>query len=286
MDTPAPNLDELRRRIDAIDDRLHDLILERAELVESIAGVKQSTGQPALRPGREAEILRRLLARHRGGFPRPSLVRIWRELLGGMVAMQGRFVVAVIMSEARPGFWDLARDHFGGYLPLLPLRSAADVLSAVGDGRAAVGILPMPSDHEAMPWWPALAGARGQGPRVMTRLPFARGGNARDGDGDALVIGTARADPTGADRTMLVVETRGSPSRARLIAACENLGAHIAYLAAHEPTPNEAWHLIEVDGLVSLQDSGVGAALKPLGDQATGVWAFGSYARPLQEPPK
>ena len=60
MDTPAPNLDELRRRLDAIDDRLHDLILERAAVVESVAALKQSTGQPSLRPGREAEILRRL----------------------------------------------------------------------------------------------------------------------------------------------------------------------------------------------------------------------------------
>src|ERR1700728_3591680 len=106
MENPAPSLDEMRRSIDAVDDRIHDLILERAALVESIAALKQSSGQPVLRPGREAEILRRLLARHRGDFPRPSLVRLWRELLGGMVAMQGRFVVAVVVSAARPGFWD------------------------------------------------------------------------------------------------------------------------------------------------------------------------------------
>ena len=33
------------------------------------------------RPGREAEIVRRLLRRHRGAFPRPVIVRLWRELL-------------------------------------------------------------------------------------------------------------------------------------------------------------------------------------------------------------
>jgi chorismate mutase-like protein len=286
MDTPASNLDELRRRLDAIDDRLHDLILERAAVVESVAALKQSTGQPSLRPGREAEILRRLLARHRGSFPRQSLVRLWRELLGGTVSMQGKFTVAVAVPETRPGLWDIARDHFGGYVPMLALRSAADVLSAVGDGRAAVGVLPMPSDNDTAPWWPALAGARGQGPRVIARLPFGDTGNGRETGGDAVAIGTAEADATGADRTMLVVETRRELSRARVIAALEGIGPGITYLAAHEPAAAECWHLIELDGLVTPQDPRFPLALRPLGEPVPEIWLFGSYARPMSREAK
>jgi len=280
MDTPALDLDELRRRLDAIDDRIHDLVMERAEIVESVAAFKVATGQPTLRPGREAQILRRLVARHRGRFPRQTLVRLWRELLGGTVSMQGKFAIAVTVPEARPGFWDIARDHFGGFLPLIPLRSPADVLSAVGDGRASVGVLPMPTDHDAAPWWPALAGARGQGPRVLARLPFALSGNSRDGDGDALVVGTAAADPTGDDRTMLVVEAKSGMSRGRFLAAFEGLGP-VSYLAGYEPAPNEVWHLIEFDGLLSPQDPAIVAAMRALGDHIHDVWSFGSYARPL-----
>ncbi|MGH6989888.1 MAG: chorismate mutase, partial [Stellaceae bacterium] len=89
MDSPIASLEELRRRIDALDDRLHDLVMDRAELVAGVAALKRSSGVPALRSGREAQILRRLVARHRGPLPRPSLVRLWRELLGGMVAIHG-----------------------------------------------------------------------------------------------------------------------------------------------------------------------------------------------------
>jgi len=279
MSTNGPSLDELRRRLDAVDDRIHDLIVERAGVVESIGALKQSTGQPPFRPGRVAAILRRVAARHRGPFPRQSLVRLWCELLSGSVAMQGPFTVAVAVPDARPGLWDIARDYFGGYVPMLALRSPAEVLSAVGDGRAAVGVLPMPSDKENAPWWPALAGARGQGPRVIARLPFAAGGNARETGGDALVIGAAEADATGADRTMLVAETRGELSRARLLAAFESAGTRVAYLAAHPVAPKETWHLIELDGLVTPQDARLAGALQPLG--APDIWAFGSYARPL-----
>jgi chorismate mutase-like protein len=286
MNQLAPNLDELRRRLDALDDRIHDLVMERAEIVESVAAYKQSAGQPSLRPGREAQIVRRLVARHRGKLPRQTLVRLWRELLGGTVSMQGKFVVAVTVPEGRPGFWDIARDHFGGYVAMMPLRSSAEVLSAIGDGRASVGVLPMPFENETEPWWPALAGPRNHGPRVLARLPFAGLGNGRDGDGDALVVGKADADATGADRTMLVIDASAEMSRARLIAAFESVRRPATHLAAHQPAPAECWHLIELDGLVTPQGAAITAALKAMGDQGRGAWLFGGYARPLPPEPK
>src|SRR6202012_4178916 len=84
---PAPNdgwrpggLPALRAELDKIDNTLHDLLMQRAEIVEYVA----RSGKPAaFRPGREASIERRLLGRHRGALPPVALVRIWRELLAG-----------------------------------------------------------------------------------------------------------------------------------------------------------------------------------------------------------
>ncbi len=279
MSNPT-SLDDLRRRIDHVDDRVHDLIMERAELVEAVAALKQTSGQPAFRPGREASILRRLVARHRGRFPRQALVRLWRDILGGTVAMQGKFVVAVTVPEGRTACWEIARDHFGGNVPLLPLRAHGEVLSAVSEGRAAVGVLPMPSEGENEPWWPALAGAGPRAPRVVARLPFAAIDGARHGD-EALVIGGGEPDPTGADRTLLVIETEGQLSRARIISAFEMIGRRATVLAAHEPVPDLLWHLIEFDDLLRPDDEAVTAALRPLAEHTKGVRLFGIYARPL-----
>lgn len=77
MTSSDATLQSLRRQIDRIDDQLHDLIMARAALVEQVAAAKPDSGVP-LRPGREAEILRRLIARHAGRFPKGALVRIWR----------------------------------------------------------------------------------------------------------------------------------------------------------------------------------------------------------------
>ena len=65
---PEIDLSQLRKEIDVIDAEIHALIVRRAHISESIRGVK-SDDEPKLRPGREANILRALLARA-GYWPR------------------------------------------------------------------------------------------------------------------------------------------------------------------------------------------------------------------------
>src|SRR3954468_2118986 len=101
MSNTLPDLEMLRRRIDEIDDRLQDLLIERTEIVSRVADSKRNSGGVAPhQPAREAEILRRLVAQQRGGTPPASLVRIWRELLAATTRMQGAFTVAVYVPPA------------------------------------------------------------------------------------------------------------------------------------------------------------------------------------------
>ena len=60
-------LASLRAEIDRIDEAMHQLLIERGEIIESLIEVKgtQETGA-AFRPAREAEMMRRLVERHRG----------------------------------------------------------------------------------------------------------------------------------------------------------------------------------------------------------------------------
>ncbi|MGH7073283.1 MAG: chorismate mutase [Stellaceae bacterium] len=279
MDSPIASLEELRRRIDALDDRLHDLVMDRAELVAGVAALKRSSGVPALRSGREAQILRRLVARHRGPLPRPSLVRLWRELLGGMVAIQGRFEVAVLVPPGRPSLWDMARDHFGGHLAMTQAGAPAAIWDAVATGRAAAGVLPLPREDEAAPWWPALL--IDEGVHVVARLPFAGRGNARDAAEEALVIGRSALDPSGQDGSLLAIVTTGEPRRDPLLAALAPLTSRISCLGAVASAPGEAAYLFDFAESILPTDPRLVAALKPFGAAVRQVRLVGLYARPL-----
>ena len=141
-------LSELRRQIDEIDTALHDLIMRRTEVVQEIAAVKGRTNGAAFHlPGREAEVIRRLVRRHKGPFPKPALVRIWREMISALIRLQGPFAVAVYAPDDRLAYWDLARDHYGALTPIVAHASTGQVVSAVTEGAAAIGVLPMPEQR-------------------------------------------------------------------------------------------------------------------------------------------
>jgi chorismate mutase-like protein len=113
MTDETPSLDALRREIDEIDIAVHDLLMRRTSLGEKIGEVK-GEGTAFIRPGREAQILRRLIARHSGPFPKVVVVRVWREIISALAALQGSFAVAVyVPAGAGEGLRALARAHYG-----------------------------------------------------------------------------------------------------------------------------------------------------------------------------
>src|SRR5216683_8084320 len=153
MSTTPSDLTGLRRRLDEIDDRVHDLLVDRAEIVSLVAASKKDGNQPSFQPAREAEIIRRLVGRHHGAFPAATLVRMWREMLAATVRLQSPFSIAVFAPGDRQGFWDLARDHYGSNTPMAAYDGADQVIRAVADGAASAGVLPMPQESEPDPWW-------------------------------------------------------------------------------------------------------------------------------------
>jgi chorismate mutase len=285
MSNTLPDLEILRRRIDEIDDRLQDLLLERIEIVSRVADHKQRSGGVAPhQPAREAEILRRLVARNRGAMPPASLVRIWRELLAVTTRMQGSFTVAVYVPPVGPGFWDIARDHYGSHTPMLTFGSATQVIHAVAEDRATVGVLPMPQEEEADPWWRHLLSTREAAPHVIARLPFGGRGNARSDGGDALAIGRGVQLPTGRDRTLIATENAPNISRGRLFSILAGTDLRCTFIASGI-APSEQREggnvLIEIDDFVPADDPRLERFRTQLGAALYRLLPLGGYAVPL-----
>ncbi len=280
MTSTPSSLDELRRHIDQLDDELHDVLMRRAEIVEAIGALKKADATPAMRPGREARILRRLMARHRGGFPRPILVRLWRELLSGSVAMQGEVPVAVYVPASSSGLWDLARDHYGSHAPLTAFRTAGDVVGAVSDGRAVLGVLPLPGQGGGETWWRHLLGGDVPKPRIIARLPFGARGNARLEGDDALVIGKIDPEPSDDDRSLFAIETDAEVSRTRVTTALGQVGIAATLLDGTDKNDIAA-QLFEYEGWLAADDTRLKELHATLSPLAVRVALLGAYARPL-----
>ena len=279
--TVLRNPEDIRREIDRIDEAIHDLIMRRTDVVAQIGDLNLANYAGYLRPGRQAEIVRRLIARHRGSFPRVNLVRLWNEMLGALIAIHGKFTLAVYMPERGAGYLELARDQFGAYANATVLRSVGQVVRAVADGQATVGILPMPDREDVEPWWISLMPDTPGIPRIIARLPFLGPGPGR-GDGiEALAIARLPQDATGSDRSWIAVETAVDVSRARLRAALEAAGLEPTQFAATHHGEDFWLHLIELAGYVGPNDPRV-AGLTDKREPAQRVVLLGGYAVPLR----
>jgi chorismate mutase/prephenate dehydratase len=278
MSEGTQSLDALRNELDRIDDALHDLIMERAAIAEGVRASKQ--GAPVWRPAREAQILRRLIARHHGPFPRATIVHLWREIVSAMVRLQGGFAVAVYAPENNRTCRELARDHFGAETPLALYTSARAVLTAVQDGSASVGVLPVPEDSEEMPWWPILAGMSGGGTAVCARLPFAP---EAPGIGEAaFCVATIPPGESGDDRSLFVLRTSPEVSRGRLNDAIAAAGIKpLRLIRRATPTDGVSVFLAELQGFAGPDDARIAQLTDPENGIAEAAVFLGVYATPF-----
>jgi len=203
-----PALQALRAEIDALDEAMHDLLMRRAGVVARMAAsrIKAGAGSP-FRPGREAAVLRRLLARHSGALSRGAVVRIWRHIIMAHTAIQGAFTAAVAASGEAAQTLALARQHFGTATPLTPFASPAQALAALSAGKASVAVLPAPAGEGEGAWWQSLEAPRLS---VVARLPFVADAARADA---AMVVAPLAADASGEDRSLLRLEGSADATR-------------------------------------------------------------------------
>ena len=167
----APSLAELRREIDRIDESMHGLLMERGEIIDRLIATKQTqeTGS-AFRPAREADMMRRLVDRHKGTLPLDTAESIWRVIISTFTYVQAPFSVHADLSAGDAAMRDSARFHFGFTVPFVPHADAASVVASVSDSRGDLGLVPAFGVAGASAWWNALESD--STPKIIARLPF------------------------------------------------------------------------------------------------------------------
>lgn len=270
MNKSGTSLQDLRAEIDRIDSEMHGLIKQRAALVDEIRAAKEGDSTGIVRPGREAAILRKLHQNHDSGFPFAAIARVWREIIAGITRMEmSEYAVAVLVTDNDPALWDLARNQFGSATPMTAFASSREVLGEVVDGRATLGVLPVPSEGDADPWWTSINVRDGL--RISYRLPFA---STSENSPQALTIGRVPPESSGEDRSLIVIETNEALSRAGVTGLAERVGIKGYPIASC--VAGLHFQLLEVDGFVGDDDARL-EELAKLNDVAQAT-VIGAYA--------
>lgn len=145
------SLDELRKRIDAVDDEILDLLERRARIAREIAAFKQQSGIPAYDPERERALLARLEnaagARADAVFPKSAVRPVFREIVSACLSIAEPQTVAYM---GPPGTFShiAARSAFGLGARYVEVVTIGAVIDAVARGAVNYGVVPIENSTE------------------------------------------------------------------------------------------------------------------------------------------
>src|SRR4051794_39412766 len=162
-------LADLRREIDRIDEGMHRLLMERGDIIDTLIATKKTAESgSAFRPAREADMMKRLVERHRGLLPLDTVESIWRVIIATFTYVQAPFSVHADLSAGDAAMRDSARFHFGFTVPFVTHMGAGGVVTAVAASRGDIGLVSATGGSTT--WWTALEGDGA--PKIIASLPF------------------------------------------------------------------------------------------------------------------
>lgn len=267
MDANDDKLTAIRRRIDGIDDKLLDLLMDRARAMDEVQAAKGGAAGVLARPGREIAILRRLIARREAPLPADLVVRLWRDIVTSFTRLQGPFAIGVLDEPA--AMVDIARRHYGLAAPLIEVANPSTLFGKLSDGAVQLALLPSPEDSPTS-WWTRLAPGRAQ---IIARLPI-DGTEAQPG---AMVVGRQAFEPSGDDRALVILEFAEAQSRPKIAKRFAAAGLEFLNMLAGDEDRHSARALCLCAGAIAPDDPRLAALAG--GDGR--AFLAGGYALPL-----
>ncbi len=142
-------IQDLRCSIDDVDEKILELLNQRASLVIKVGQVKSAEKRDFHVPSREREVFERLTKKNRGPFPTEGLKSVFREIMSASLALEAPMKVAFFGPKATFTH-KAAMQHFGLSAELIPQKSIPAVFEEVEKGRTLYGVVPVENSTEGM----------------------------------------------------------------------------------------------------------------------------------------
>ena len=134
-------LQALRVRIDSLDQKILELISERARCAQDVWRVKMADlaeGEPAVfyRPEREAQVLKRIMELNQGPLDNEEMARLFREIMSACLALEQPLNVAYLGPEGTFSH-AAALKHFGQSVLTRPMAAIDEIFREVVAGAVS-----------------------------------------------------------------------------------------------------------------------------------------------------
>ncbi|MCR4336308.1 MAG: prephenate dehydratase [Candidatus Omnitrophica bacterium] len=141
------SLKDYRKKIDGIDERIVDLLNQRARVSLEIGKTKLNSGKGVYSADREKEIFERLQKLNQGPMNQEAFEAIYREIMSSSLSLEKSLKIAYLGPEA--SFTHLAaQKKFGSQVEYVPYDNLAEVFQNVERGECDYGVVPIENSIE------------------------------------------------------------------------------------------------------------------------------------------
>ena len=142
---------EARTKIDELDQQIQALISDRAKVAQAIAHIKQDAGDVGdfYRPSREAEVLRKVMARNEGPLTNETVARLMREIMSACLSLESPLTVAYLGPEGTYTQAAVSK-HFGNAVRSRPMAAIDEIFRDVEAGNSDYGVVPIENSSEGV----------------------------------------------------------------------------------------------------------------------------------------
>lgn len=142
------DLDQLRKKIDELDEQIVSLLNERTDAAAKIGKVKQKTASDVYVPSREKAVLERVCElSKRGPLTDKNIRAIYREIMSAAIALETKASIAFLGPESTNSH-QAAVARFGSSVDYLACETIPDVFAAVEKQEANYGVVPIENSIE------------------------------------------------------------------------------------------------------------------------------------------
>lgn len=282
------NIDNIRKEIDTIDDKILELLADRSKFVEMVGKIKHANGEKnsIIRPGREAAMIRRISNKGGGAFSKAAIAHLWRLIIASSIMIEEDTKISALSPQQSNECYWLAREYFGAFTPIEKHASTSDVIRDVVERKSTVGVIPIWDDNAPKPWWVGLSEVE-DAPTVFAKLPFIK--MAPSQKAPLVAIGYIKPEATGDDQSLWVLKIDEIiPFETVEPSLKDLLGNSLQVIDQHREigNPNTHCYLIQVHDFIDKDDKRVKKLLDDVRENAykeavVQAHFLGAFASPI-----
>lgn len=237
-----------REEIDAVDNKILNLLAERLKIVEKVRAIKENNGEKFfIKSSREADMIKNLLKKAPTQMPKSAIISIWRKIITSSNMMEQPLKIAVFNPKKNNDYENAVQDYYADFVPVIHHDSVNNVVLELEKNNVQIAVFALPCEKdEQNNWWINLANNK-SGIKIFAKIPFLKPSK------DCLELVTLaikKPEKSSEDETLIYIEADKEISKSQILSALKEnkIDGKILKSTNTKQIENITFHLIEAQG--------------------------------------